>query len=158
MLVSSSRVKKDHRAIEKEMMRKVNIEVINDKFNNKVSVGVHFDVKQLFRYLVTHSGLAAKAKRGTVEFAITCDGALLDDLTGHLTISFKIVDKDDVCPIIWKNIFHDLGNMQADKWCFPILMIIAKEDKDSYDKYLLDFFNFVKKLLKNDLVIGSHSK
>jgi hypothetical protein len=99
---SSSRVKKEHRAIEKEMTREINCEVINDKLNNKVVDGVRFDVEQLFIYLVTHFGLAEKAKTCTVEFAITCDGAPLDDLTGHLTIGFKIVDKDVVCPVSGK--------------------------------------------------------
>jgi hypothetical protein len=108
MLWLSSSVKKEHRAIEKEMVREINFEFINDKINNKVVDSVRFDVKQLFRYLVTHFGLAEKAKTGTVKFAITCDGAPLDNLTGHLMIGFKIVDKDTVCPIIGKNIFHQL--------------------------------------------------
>jgi hypothetical protein len=111
MLWSSSHVKKEHRAIEKEMTREINFEVINDKLNNKVVDGVRFDVKQLFRYLVSHFGLAEIAKTGTVEFSITCDEDPLDDLTGHFTIEFKIVDKDAVCPISGKNIFHQLVNM-----------------------------------------------
>jgi hypothetical protein len=121
------------------MTREINFEVINDKLNNKVVDGVHFDVEQLFCHLVTHFGLAEKAKTGTVEFAITCDGSLLDDLTGHLTIGFKIVDNVAVCPISGKNMFHQVGNMQADKWCFPILMILAKDDKATYNKYLREF-------------------
>jgi hypothetical protein len=140
MMWSSSCVKKEHRAIEKEMVREINFEVINNKLNNKVVDGVRFDVKQLSCYLVTHFGLADKAKTGTVESAITCDGSPLHDLTGHLAIGFKIVDKDAVCPISGKNIFHQLGNMQADKWCFPILMILAKDDKATYNKYLREFF------------------
>jgi hypothetical protein len=136
MLWSSSCAKKDHRAIEKEMTREINFEVVNDELNNEVVDGVRFDVEHLFRYFVTHFGLPEKAKTGTVELVITCDGSPLDDLTGHLTFVFKIVDKDAVCPISGKNIFHLLGNMQADKWCFPIFMILAKYDKATYDKYL----------------------
>jgi hypothetical protein len=136
MLWLSSRVKKEHIAIEKEMTRETNFEVINYKLNNKVVDGVRFDVEQLVPYLVTHLGLAEKSKTCTVKFTSTCDGAPLDDLTGHLTTGFKIVDKDDVCPISGKNIFHQLGNMQADKWYFAIFMILAKNDKATYDKYL----------------------
>jgi hypothetical protein len=134
MLWLSSPVKKEHRTIETYLMCEINCEVINDKLNNKLVDGVHFDVEQLFHYLVTLFGLAEKVKRGTVEFAITCDGAPFDDLTGHLMIGFKIVDKDAVCPISGKTIFHELGNMQADTWCFPILMILPKDDKATYDK------------------------
>jgi hypothetical protein len=144
-------VKKEHRATEKEMMRGINCEVMNDKLNNNVVDGARFDVEHLCRYLVTHFGLAAKAKTGTVEFAITCDGAPLDDFTGYLTIGFKIVDKDDVCPISGKNIFHQLGNMQADKWCFPILMILAKDDKATYDKYLCEISKFCEEISEKGL-------
>jgi hypothetical protein len=73
-------------------------------------------------------------------------------------IGFKIVDKDDVCPISGKNIFHQLGNTQSDKCCFPILMILAKDDKATYDTYLREILNSVKKLVKKDLVIGNHSQ
>jgi hypothetical protein len=47
MLWSSSRVKKEHRAIEKEMTREINFEVINNKLNNKVVDGVRFNFQQL---------------------------------------------------------------------------------------------------------------
>jgi hypothetical protein len=66
MLWSSSHVKKEHRAIDKEMTREINFYVINDKLNNKVVDGVRFDVEQIFHYLVTHFGLAEKSKTGTV--------------------------------------------------------------------------------------------
>jgi hypothetical protein len=133
------------------MTREINFKVINYKLNNKVVDGVRFNVEQLFRYLVTHFGLAEKAKTGTVEFAITCDGAPLVDLTGHLTIGFKIVDKDDVCPISEKYIFHQLGNMQADKLCFPILMILVKDDKSIYNKYLREIFKFCEEISQKGL-------
>jgi hypothetical protein len=82
MLWSSSRAKKEHRTIEKEMMREINFEAINDKLNNKVVDGVRFDVEQLFHCLVTHFGLAEKAKTGTVEFAITYEELPLMILQG----------------------------------------------------------------------------
>jgi hypothetical protein len=151
MLWLSSRVKKEHIAIDKEMMREINIDVINDKINNKVVDGVRFDVEHLFHHLVTLFGLAEKAKRGKVEFAITRDGAPPDDLIGYLTIGFEIMDKDAVCPIRGKNIFHQLGNMQADKWCFTILMILAKDDKATYDKYLRDFLKFCEEISEKGL-------
>jgi hypothetical protein len=67
--------------------------VINDKVNNKVVDSVHFDVEQIFGYLVTHFGLAEKAKRGVVQFAITCDGARLDDLIGHLIMCVQLAGR-----------------------------------------------------------------
>jgi hypothetical protein len=70
----------------------------------------------------------------------------VDDHCGHETVGFKIVDKDATYPISGKIIFYELDNMQSCTWCFPIMMMIAKDDKDTYDKYLRDIFKFCDRL------------
>jgi hypothetical protein len=60
----------------------------------------------------------------------------LDDHCGQVTLGFKIVDTDAIDPIGGNNIFSELDNMQSCNWCFPIMMMIAKSEKDTYDKYL----------------------
>jgi hypothetical protein len=108
--------------------------------------GVKFDTEQLFRYLVHHFGLSEKAKHTSVEFAITVRGEPLDDHCGCVTIWFNIVYKDAIDPIRGNNIFYELDNMQSCTWCFPITMLIAKYDKDTYYKYLRDIFKFCDRL------------
>jgi hypothetical protein len=81
------------------MQEDINFTVINNKFKKKHVDGVEFDTYQLLRYLIHHFGLSEKAKHTSVEFVITVDGAQLDDHCGHVTIGFKIVDKDAIDPI-----------------------------------------------------------
>jgi hypothetical protein len=39
--------------------------------------------------------------------------------------------------------FRELdNNMQSCNWCFPIMILIAKDDKDTYANYLRDIFRF----------------
>jgi hypothetical protein len=76
-----------------------------------------------------------------------------------VAIEVKIVDKDATDPISGKNIFYELDNMQSCNWCFPIMMLIAKDDKDTYNKYLRDAFKFCDRLhTLKDLMSGSHSR
>jgi hypothetical protein len=60
-----------------------------------------------------------------------------------VTIGFKSVDNDAIDPISGKN---ELDNIQSCTWCFPIMMLIAEDDKDTYDRYLRDIFKFCDRL------------
>jgi hypothetical protein len=111
--------------------------------------GIKFNARQLFKYIIHHFGLSDEAKIRKVEIAITLDGAPLDDKTGHITIGFKVCDKDAVDPITKKYIFNDDDdgpNLQSGKFCFPVSMILAKDNKQTYNKYLRDIFEEVDKL------------
>jgi hypothetical protein len=69
---------------------------------------------------------------------------------GDITIGFKVCDKDAVDPITKRKIFNnndDGPNLQSGKFCFPIPMILAKDDKQTYNKYLRDIFEEVDKLI-----------
>jgi hypothetical protein len=41
--------------------------------------------------------------------------------------------------------------MQSCNWCFPIMMMIAKDDKDIYEKNLRDIFEFCDRLYTEGL-------
>jgi hypothetical protein len=94
--------------------------LINKKFKKKHVDGVKFDTEKLCRYLVHHFGISEKEKHTAVEFAITVDGAPLDDHCGHVIIGFNIVDKDAIDPYSGKNIFYELDNMQSCTWFFQL--------------------------------------
>jgi hypothetical protein len=38
------------------------------------------------------------------------------------------------------------GNMQSAEWCFPVMVILAKYNKGTYDKYFRDIFAFCDKV------------
>jgi hypothetical protein len=69
---------------------------------------------------------------------------------GHITIGFKVCDKDAVDPITKRNILNDDDddgpNLQSGKFCFPVAMVLAKDDKQTYNKNLRDIFEEVDKL------------
>jgi hypothetical protein len=84
--------------------------------------------------------------------AITVDGAKLEDKVHHVTIEFKICDKRACDPITGELIFYENlpygeeGNMQSAEWCFRLMVIIAKDNKGTYDKHFRDFFAFCDKV------------
>jgi predicted nucleic acid-binding Zn-ribbon protein len=150
LLWSSSSVKRVFRKIEIEMKDEISFKVIRDR-NGKGQIvdGIRFDTKQLFTYLVHHFGLSEEAKVRQVEIALTVDGAPLDDKIGHVTIGFKICDKAARCPITKVLIFNEEKegpNLQSGKFCFPVAMLLAKDNKETYNKYLREIFNDVQVL------------
>jgi hypothetical protein len=74
------------------------------------------------------------------------DGAPLDDHMGHVTVGFKICDKEATCPISGKYIFSELKNIQSSKRDYPIIMLLAKDNKDTYDNYIHPIFEFTEKM------------
>jgi hypothetical protein len=147
LIWSSSSVKRVFCQIEKEMKQEIYFKIIRDRNAKGLVVdGIKFNVRQLFKY---HFGLSDEAKIRKVEIAITVDGAPLDDKMGHITIGFKVCDKDAMEPIMKKYIFNnddDGPNFQSGKFCFPVAMKLAKDDKQTYNKYLRDIFEEADKL------------
>jgi hypothetical protein len=150
LLWSASSVKRVFRKIEIEMKDEISLKVIiyrNAK--GRIVDGIRFDTKQLFTYLVHHFGLSEEAKVRQVEIALTVDGAPLDDKIGHITIGFKMCDKAARCSIMKLLIFNEEKegpNLQSGKFCFPVAMILAKDNKETYNKYLREIFNDVQVL------------
>jgi hypothetical protein len=88
----------------------------------------------------------------SVEMAITVDGATLDDHVHHVTLGIKICDARACDPVTGELWFDqskadgDEGNLQSASWCFPVICIIAKDDKNTYEKYFREIFEFCQKL------------
>jgi hypothetical protein len=82
------------------------------------------------------------------------DGAKLDN-SGQVTIGFKICDKIAKYPVTGKYIYTNakgekddehIDNLQSGAWCFPIISIIVKDNKETYDKYLHPIFAYCEEL------------
>jgi hypothetical protein len=100
-------------------------------------------------FLVHHFSLSEEVATRREELALTVDGALLDETAGHVTIGFKVCDKDSICPIMKLLIFNEdkeRSNLQLGKFCFPDEMLLTKDNKETYNKYLHDIFNDVELL------------
>jgi hypothetical protein len=155
LIWGSGSVKGIHRQIEKDMHEEINFEVIKDQDGESVIDGIKFDMRALFTYLVKAFGLEEETKIRNVEISIAVDGAKLDPNTHHVKIGFKICDKMARDPVSGKFLFsndegvsddHHLDNMQSGAWCFPILAVVAKDNKQTYDKFLRPIFEFGKEL------------
>jgi hypothetical protein len=155
LIWGSGSVKGIDRQIKKDMHEEINFELIKDQDGESVIDGIKFDMRALFAYLVKAFGLEEEAKIRNVEISITVDGAKLDPNTHHFTIGFKICDKMARAPVSGKFLLSNdegvsddqhLDNMQSGSWCCPILAVVAKDNKTTYDKFLRPIFEFGKEL------------
>jgi hypothetical protein len=96
-------------------------------------------VKELLIYIITHYGLEAKARATGCDISITVDGAKLDDYCCHITCGFKLTDKDSKDPLYGRLL---VDTMQSKRNCIPIVSIIAKDNKATYDRFLTHIFEF----------------
>jgi hypothetical protein len=84
--------------------------------------------------------------------AITVDEAKFDDNVHHVTIGFKICSTRACDPITGELMFDENlpdgeeGNMHSAEWCFPAMVILAKYNKGTYDKYVRDICAFCDKM------------
>jgi hypothetical protein len=125
---------------------------IRERHEHKIIDGIQYDTDKFFTYLVNAFHLGDLAKNETVEMVITVDGAKLDDKVHHVTIGIKICDKCAYDPVTGELIFDENlpdgeeGNMQSAERCFPVMAILAKYNKGTYDKYFRDIFAFCDKV------------
>jgi hypothetical protein len=136
---SSGTIKDVHRAVEREMMSKVSFKLIGEAHQEVWVDGVELDVKELLISIITHYGLEAKARATGCEISITVDGAKLDDYCCYITCGFKLIDKDSRDPLSGRLLFD---TMQSERKCIPIVSIIAKDNKATYDRFLTHLFEF----------------
>jgi hypothetical protein len=155
MVWSSGSIKKIHRSIEKEMQAIIPMTVINEMHDGSSVDGISFDEEAVFQFIVEKFGLSKKAKHGTVEIALTIDGAKLEGKLCHVTIGFKLVDVDSVDPNTGNKVFK---NMQSDAWCFPLITIVAKDNKSTYSKYFNHIFDFCNRLRAEGLFLEDGTK
>jgi hypothetical protein len=162
ILWSSSSIKGCMREVEKEMKETVGWKKIRERHEDNIMDGIQYDIEQLLTYLVNAFHLGELAKHETVKMAITVDGEKLDDKVHHMTIGFKICDKRVWDPITGELIFDDNlpdgkeGNIQSAEWCFPVMVILAKDNKGTYDKYFLVIFAFCDKVRNTSINGWNH--
>jgi hypothetical protein len=115
-----------------------NVAVIKERLHDNMVDGIQFDMRAIFYYLIESFGLNDYTKVRNVEMYVTMDGAKLDDNSGHVTIGCKICDKRSEYPVAGKYIYandevHDddehVDKLQSGAWCFPILYILARDNK-----------------------------
>jgi hypothetical protein len=145
LLWSSSTTKRVFREIEWDMTEEISFTSICDQDpKGKIVDGIKFDTRQLFKYLIHHFGLSDAVKVRSVQIALIVDGDPLDDKTGHVTIWFKICDKEAIDPITKRFIFNEDSdglNLQSGKLYLPLAMILAKYKKKFMASSLSNFPN-----------------
>jgi hypothetical protein len=125
------------------MLEHIETTDIDEIYDGEIVDGIRFDVEQLFTYLIVKFVLSNKALRGQrVESVLTIEGVRLDDRTFHVTSGSKLVDPD----YIDLNTEKVYLNMQSDFWCFPIMTIVAKDKKSTYQKYFAYIFEFCNRV------------
>jgi hypothetical protein len=156
LLWSSSQVKRVQRQAEIHMQEVIYFTVIKETHQETNVDGVRFDTWALFEYLITSFGLSEDACNRNVEISITVDGAKIDANSGHVTIVFKICDKNAKYHVTVKYIYthldgfkddDHLDNLQSGAWCFPILSILEKDNKGMYKKYLRPIIEYCEELI-----------
>jgi hypothetical protein len=78
----------------------------------------------------------------------------LDDKTGHVTIYFKICNKDVIDSITGKLIFNedkDGPNLHSGNNCYPLGMFLLKDNKKLYNIYVRMIFEDVNILRTEDV-------
>jgi hypothetical protein len=99
ILWSSSHVKRVQRQAEIDMQEVISFTVIKETRQETNVDGVRFDMQALFDYLITSFGLSEDACHRNVEISVTVDDAKLDANSGHVTIGFKIYNKNAKDPV-----------------------------------------------------------
>jgi hypothetical protein len=142
------------REVEKEMKETVGWKKISERQEDNIIYGIQYDTYKLMTYLVNafHLGELAKNENFAFAIAITVDGEKLDDKVHHVTIGFKICDMRACDPITGQLVFDENltdgeeGHMQSAEWCFTVMVILAKDNKGTYNKYFHDIFAFCDKM------------
>jgi hypothetical protein len=105
--------------VELEMQEIIPMTLINEIRDGESVDGIRFDEESVFRFIIEKFGLSEKAKNGTVEIALTIDGAKLEGKLCHATMGFKLVDGDAIDPNTGEKVEK---NMQSDQWSFPLTL------------------------------------
>jgi hypothetical protein len=133
------------------MSEEIKFKTISENHMDKEVEGVSLDPEELFTYPINHFGLSDTTKRRRVEICPTVDGAPLDGHTCHGTTGFKICDKEANCPISGKYIYSELKIIHSSKWAYPITMLLVKDNKDTYERYVRPIFEFTENMRTQEL-------
>jgi hypothetical protein len=98
MVWTSGIITRVHRAVELEMQEIIPMTIINEIHDGESVDGIQFYEEAVFRYIIEKFGLIEKSKSGTVEVALTIDGAKFEGKLCHVMIGFKLIDIDAIDP------------------------------------------------------------
>ena len=158
--VSHTTVQRSQNELEKYMAQFIPIRHYYDsRFGAEVAT---FDHKELLAFIIKHHGLHEHALAGSIEIAVTADGASLGNGQGHVTIGYKVVDKRATIP-------HDIqttgdaSGFQSVNMCYPIRSVIGKETKELFRTLFHDIYSFLTEIsqigfddYKRISVVGPH--
>jgi hypothetical protein len=88
--------------------------------------------------------------------ANTVGAVHIHDNATRVTIGFNIVEKRARDPITKTRIYYELQSMQSRQWCFPIMKILEKDSKDTYNHFLKPIFDKCEELRTNGLSDWKH--
>jgi hypothetical protein len=110
---------------------------------------VKFDMKVAVEFLLKKHGLwdyVVSGEHTTV--AATCDGGEITWSLSHVSAGIKIVDSRAKDPSNGEPLFGLSGHdkVQSKFHCYPLYIILAKDNKELYQTHLSQFFNEVNQL------------
>ena len=115
--------------------------------------GIQFDYASMVDYILKMFQLDEIAKDPTqspVMIAITLDGADLSRNIQHVTAGIKILDPRAIDPRSGLPIgVEGSAKIQSRELCFPLKILIAKDNKALYNTHFVDFFNWFKTMGEN---------
>jgi hypothetical protein len=109
-----------------------------------------FDYRSYTDYLLSKFGLLDIIMDATTEkpvvVAVTLDGAKLSKFLSHVTAGFKLVDPRCINPLTGDLLFGDSGSakVQSHAHCYPIHIVMAKDNKELYRTEFAAFFQFLR--------------
>jgi uncharacterized protein CbrC (UPF0167 family) len=110
------------------------------------SNSVKFNVERAVQFLLERHGLwQAVLSEERVLLAATVDGGELSWNLSHVSAGVKIVDPNAKDPVSNELLFGESGHdrVQSKFHCYPLHIIIAKDNKQLYQSHLSDFFRDV---------------
>ena len=113
---------------------------------------VILDFEMLFRFVLRDNGLEEIAQRESVEMAFSVDAAQLSDKTSHIYGGCKNVDirsRDRYGNL--RYVYEEDGvrkytNLQSNANVYLMIMVYAKDGKQSYRHFFKEWFEFINKI------------
>jgi len=110
---------------------------------------VKFNVRVAVEFLLKKHGLWEHVMSGNrTTVAATCDGGEITWSLSHVSAGIKIVDSRSKNPVTGEPLFGLSGHdkVQSKFHCYPLFIILAKDNKELYQTHLSQFFTEVNQL------------
>jgi hypothetical protein len=121
------------------------------KENGEGGEFIQFNPDQLICCLILAFGLSEIARKRSVRFHVSIDGAQISKRLVHVTMGLKVVDEAAICPFSKRPFVVSESDklMQSRNHCFPICIMMHKDTSEIYD--------YVKPLYKILNTLSNHS-